>query len=106
TYALITKTLAQIALKQPTAKETLHQALEIALQSQAEPLITAALYAAGEWYMMVNRKADADAVWTVISAHPATEMDYRRRLHKKFDQTASPHGSLHELATHALNSVS
>ena len=106
TYGLVTKALAQIALTQSSAKATLLQALQTAMQAQAEPLLAAVLYAVGEWHMMLNREADAQQIWAVISQHPATEMDYKRRALKWLDGATSPHGSLHELATHALNLLS
>jgi predicted ATPase len=78
-YSLSTLTLIQLALRQSEAVTTLREALQRAKETEAAPLLTTALYAAGEWYASINRRAEAHRVWQVISIHPATEMDYRRR---------------------------
>src|SRR5690606_13008432 len=78
-YSLSTLTLIQLALCQSEATTTLREALQRAKETEAAPLMTTALYAAGEWYASINRRAEAHRVWQVISIHPATEMDYRRR---------------------------
>lgn len=87
-FGLTTLALGQLALANTAATALLHEALQLAQQSQAVPLIMTVLYAAGEWYTSAGRPDEADRLWRMAAVHPATEMDYRRRMLARLPSTA------------------
>lgn len=89
-YSLTTLTLAQLALRQPAASATLREALQLAREAQAAPLMTTVLYAAGEWYASVGQGEQAGRLWQIVAHHPAAEMDYRRRAVRCLGETPRP----------------
>lgn len=89
-YALSTLALAQISLQHPELTTTLQEALEKALASGAEPMMTTVLYPVGEWYLAGMQADEAAKIWSALVEHPATEMDYRRRAQQRLEEMQIP----------------
>lgn len=84
-YCLTTAALARMPYQMLQAAAAIQEAFQLACEMESAPLLTTVAYAAGEWFAVQNRPAEAHRLWSAVSQHPVTEMDYRRRADRRLE---------------------
>jgi hypothetical protein len=81
-YSLTTLALSQMSASSAGAAQTLIETLEMALASQAEPMLLMTLYAFAVWLRSQERQAEALPLLALVAQHPAAEYDFRQRAQR------------------------
>lgn len=103
-YSLTTLALSQMSASSAEPAQTLLETLEMALASQAEPMLLMTLYAFAVWLRSQGRQAEALPLLALVAQHPAAEYDFRQRARRLLGGEHPPGAaqSLAELAQQAL----